>query len=179
MTTYQYFELICGRPDTSPVPGNGDPQSLSDALEDVFSSESGLLVMQWNGLFVPLSYKYDVSWMTRDAIGMVEQLMDGAHEVEVNFPSSGFNADWRVLVEGDRVVVHAEWRDVVGSLLDLLRDRSPLTYDRDAFVAEWQNLFSVVQTAIDFAGLDRALVYDYDRLEQLALSKRNEPQSDD
>ncbi len=164
--TYQHFQLICGQPGVNDVPLPGERLSMSDALEDLFSADSGLLVMQWNGIFVPLDYKYDVSWILSDVLGMLEQLMDAQEgdPISVSFPSNGFNADWSIMVAGSSAVVSADWRQVKGSLLGLLTDRSPLTFELRRFLDEWLALLHIVVRSLNTAGFGSQHVYDYDRL---------------
>lgn len=168
---YQHFELICGCPETLSPQTPDERMSLSDALEEVFPAGTGLCVMQWNGLFVPLSYKYDVSWILADALDMVERF-DAEQEptsFNVSFPSNTFRVDWRVVADEGTVSIDPVWHSVLGGLSELLRERSPLSVPLSSFLAEWRHLFAVVLRAIQESGLRSEYVDDYDRL--VALSQ--------
>ena len=171
--SYQHFELVCGHPETHGPSTVVDQLSMSDALEEVFLTDTNLLIMQWNGVFVPLSYRYDVSWIIVEAVEMVEKLIaapDGT-VVDVRFPSNTFNVGWEITVRARELSIEATWDSVIGSLTDLLRARSPLRIGLADFTSEWRHLFAVVDRAMTETQLPVSLVDDYDRLANLALFK--------
>jgi len=167
---YHHFELICGRPETlEPGPQN-EVLSLWSSLEDVFRADTGLCTMQWNGIFVPLSYKYDVGWILLDAVAMVERLVadDKDLDLDVLFPSNGFHVAWHLSRRSGEISIDAEWRSVIGGLADLLRERTPLKVESERLISEWRHLFAVVVRAVEASRLDPSRIEGFDRLNDLA-----------
>jgi len=155
-----------------------DSLSLMDAIEEVFPSSTNVLVLEWGGVSVPLSFKYDVSWILLDAIEMIEQMLSASTlgVVSVLFPSSSFQVEWEITaLEDDGIEINATWNSVAGSVEGLLADRSPLRTEASAFIAEWRHLFAVVVRAIDEAQMPVEMIQDYDRLLKLSLAKHPDP----
>ena len=173
--SYEHFALVCGHPETLTVSRPADSLSLSDAVEEVFPSNTNLLVLQWDGVSVPLSFKYDVSWILLDAIEMIEQMLSASNPAIVTayFPSNSFQVEWEIsALEDGGIEINATWNAVAGHVAGLLADRSPLRTDASAFVSEWRHLFAVVVRAIKEAQMPVEMVEDYDRLSRLSLAKQ-------
>lgn len=172
-----HFALVCGHPETLVVPTPPARLSLSDAVEDVFVSSTNLLVLEWNGVSVPLSFKYDVSWVLLDAIEMVEQMLAARPPTTVaaSFPSNSFQVEWEIdLAEDGGVEINAKWNAVGGNVAGLLADRSPLLTTASVFVTEWRHLFAVLVRAIGEARMPVEMIDHYDRLLPLARFKQED-----
>lgn len=171
--SYQHFELICGCPETLSLGAQRETLSLSSALEEVFPAGTGLCVMQWNGIFIPLSYKYDISWSVVDALDMVEQLANTSQprEIQVSFPSNTFRTDWQVVADKEVVSIEPVWHSVLGGLAELLNERSPLCVPLAGFLSEWRHLFSVVLGAIDRSGLQARDIDGYARMKAMSQQR--------
>ena len=48
-----------------------EDETLSDAVESAFLSDSENAILVWNYVNVPLSYKYDISYMIDDILNLL------------------------------------------------------------------------------------------------------------
>jgi len=71
--------------------------SLSDAIQTVFPLEAEYALIVWNWVYIPITYKYDLSLMTEDIIGLIELMMsERSGNQTIQWPSSTFAATWSV-----------------------------------------------------------------------------------
>ena len=132
-----FFEIKPGVPRPGEIAG-GAADDLSDAVQTAFPLETDDAIVLWNGVAIPLSYKYDVSIILEDVIGMLESCRIGAaRTIYVNFGSDTFNADWTVQLREDSVAVTAVWNSVVGDREAELNKCSTLVINRDDFTSQW------------------------------------------
>jgi hypothetical protein len=54
-----------------------DDEDLCEAVETVFPLEAECMVMVWSGVYIPLSYKYDLGVMLADIIEIMRGVRDG------------------------------------------------------------------------------------------------------
>lgn len=132
-------------------------ESLSDALQTVFPLETERAILVWNGIYVPLGYKYDWSLMVDDVIDMCDSvLMRASGTREIHWPSGTFAAVWRLTWDPVDVQVESEWSRVVGNTESLLNNSSVVSMERGAFLAEWRRPLEVAAEALVRAGYSRA-----------------------
>ena len=51
-------------------------ESLSDAIESVFPLNTENAILVWNYISIPLSYKYDISYMIEDILQLLDELQN-------------------------------------------------------------------------------------------------------
>ena len=131
--------------------------TLSDAMQDIFLLSTECMVLNWKGVVVPLSYKYELSEMTQDIVEMLAAVRAASHGAySVQWPSSGFLAHWLLSWDHETLTVDARWTSA-GGLEHILNQRSPLCTSRDAFCAEWKKPLLTILLAVRGAGYDSAL----------------------
>lgn len=59
------FYILAGNPRVQSIE-NSDDKSLSEAIETVFPLNTEYAILSWNYISIPLSYKYDISYMIDD-----------------------------------------------------------------------------------------------------------------
>jgi hypothetical protein len=136
--------------------------SLSDAAQTVFPLEERAL-LEWNGLTLPLSYKYDISVMLEDIVEMVVAV--GKTEsglFQVDWPSSGFPFHWTIKWDASEVEVHAQPRHEPGAV-DLM-GREWVRVERGAFLGAWQELLITVLSCLEGAGYNNLQISGWARL---------------
>jgi hypothetical protein len=128
--------------------------TLDEAIESSFPRETEDAILVWSNVYIPLSYKYDISTIIVDVLRMLEQLVtvsQGSWSVE--WPSNTFAARWELSWQGEHLTVEASsWRSVVGDTEALLRARPRLELERTEFVREWKELLRTVAMALEAAG---------------------------
>ena len=143
-----------------------EDDTLCDAIQTIFPLDTEVALLVWRNVYVPLNYKYCVSFLVDDIIAMIDQLMgaaDGRWKLE--WPSNDFAATWEFQWHDDHLEIDTQWRVVVGGTEDLLRQRPKLEISLAAFLGEWTKLLVTVLEALRAAGYDEATL---PRLKQLA-----------
>ena len=144
------FEIQAGRPRTI---GRYDPmdESLAEAFNTVFPMNAEAMMLIWNGIYVPINYKYDLGVMIDDVLLMCDRVLtsdDG--QSRINWPSNTFDATWSLTWEGGIISIGAAWRSVSGNVVALLS--SSLVLPVEDFVAEWKQPLRVCCDALVDAG---------------------------
>lgn len=130
-----------------------DDASLSDAIQTVFPMDTERMLMVWNGIYIPLGYKYDVSLMVDDILDLCSNIfavIEG-HQ-RVCWPSNTFAAAWDVRWGSDMVTIEAQWNRVVGGTEAMLNERSCISIPQEDFLAEWKRPLEIVDDALRNAG---------------------------
>src|SRR5438067_2089483 len=132
---------------------DADDASLSDAIQTVFPLEAEYALLTWNWIYVPLSYKYDLSLMVDDIIALVEAMTseEGGHK-SIRWPSNTFAATWNIDWKGGEATITATWECVIGSTEGLLNSRPIVVVGFRDFVREWRRPLEVVTSALESAG---------------------------
>ena len=124
-------------------------------------------ILAWNRIYVPLSYKYDVSELADDILRLLESMLAEARgALVVEWPSNTFAAKWTITWEVAVTTVRAEWRDVSGGVVSLLASHDSISVPTREFLAEWKSLLVVVERALKDAG------YTEDQLTGLGQLRR-------
>lgn len=122
---------------------NAEDETICEAAETVFALDSEQAFLNWNGVYAPMSYKYDIGVMANDIVRMVRSLRENhSGKLWVEWPSNTFAARWELTWEGDRLHIHAEWRSVTGHTEPLLRERCDLETLKENFRCEWKMVLS-------------------------------------
>ncbi|MBC2256441.1 hypothetical protein HCB46_13390 [Listeria ivanovii] len=130
-----------------------DDYDLSTAIETIFPMLTEDAILVWNHIYVPLSYKYDISCMMEDIIKMINSIrLSLSGELEIRWPSNTFESTWHIKWEAGVITVTAFWETVVGDTVDLLNAKNKLTMETGKFMNEWKLLMSNVLEALLFSG---------------------------
>ena len=132
---------------------SADDASLSDALQTVFPLYNEAAILVWNGVYVPLDYKYDLSVMIQDLLDLLSSILESPSGAKVvDWPSNTFAARWRVEWSGSMVSVRADWRTVVGGTEALLQARPEVSLSTSEFTSEWKMVLENAERALVGAG---------------------------
>ncbi|MBK9260816.1 MAG: hypothetical protein IPM54_13480 [Polyangiaceae bacterium] len=132
---------------------DADDQSLSDAIQTVFPLEAEYAVLVWNWIYIPLSYKYDVSLMVDDVIGLIDAVLSNSTGKRViEWPSNTFSATWNVEWSAETTTIDAQWHSVLGETESILALRPKLVVATVDFISEWKRLLEIVANALKDAG---------------------------
>lgn len=111
--------------------------------------------MTWNGVYIPLGYKYDVSLMTDDILNLCHDMLARAEgHRRINWPSNTFSTTWDVRWRSDVVSIDTRWNRVVGGTEGVLTERQSLSVPRRDFLAEWRRPLEIVSNALRCAGYE-------------------------
>ena len=131
-----------------------EDETLDEAIETVYPLQTESAFIVWEHVFIPLSYKYDISVMLSDILKILEALMTSSEgEHIVHWPTNTFAAVWRMHWKNEHMTIHAEWRELVGGLETLLNSHNkPLTLNKHNFLCEWKQILCNVMNALTGAG---------------------------
>ena len=138
---------------------SADPvdQTLCDAVQTVFPLDTEVALVVWRHVYVPLGYKYCVSFLVDDIIAMIERLTASSEgNWQLTWPSNEFAADWRFEWSGEQLRIRSTWHSVVGGTEEMLNQRSEIHLGRQEFLAEWKKLLLTVDDALSAAGYTEA-----------------------
>lgn len=130
-----------------------DDQSLSDAIQTVFPLETEYALIVWNWVYIPLSYKYDISMMAEDLIKLIELMFSkesGSRTIQ--WPSNTFASTWSVEWNNETTTVKAEWDCVLGETEPVLATKPIILLRTADFINEWKRLLETVGEALTAAG---------------------------
>lgn len=145
---------------------DSDDATLTDAIQTVFPMDTENAVLAWNNIYVPLSYKYDLSVMTDDIVQLCEEMLASPHGVRlVHWPSNTFTASWEFVWSSEVVAVKARWACVTGCLESMLSSKPSISIPVEDFVAEWKRPLEVIRAALDLAGYTPAQIAGIRRLD--------------
>jgi hypothetical protein len=139
-----------------------EDETLAEAIETVFPMEAEYAFLVWKGVYIPLSYKYDLSFLVDDVIVVLEEMLANARGSRVvAWPSNTFASVWNITWDED-VTVNAQWDCVLGAVAPLLASRPTITVPKAEFIAEWKRPLLVIERALRSSG------YDVEQLPALA-----------
>lgn len=152
-------------PPTQPGVKEPADTNLGEALESCFPYLLDGARLHWNGVPVPLSYKYDLSIIVHDVVDLVRQLRTGTQgNFSLCWPSNTFQASWSVEIAAGRVRVTASWYSVSaqdGPLEDVLNAAPVVEAEQAAFMAQWVALLRFAHQRLIETGYTLEELEDY------------------
>ncbi|UOQ70187.1 hypothetical protein [Hymenobacter cellulosilyticus] len=126
-------------------------------------------LLHWNGVSVPLSYKYDLGIIIHDIIFLVQQLRTSLMgSFTICWPSNTFRVNWQVAVVAGCVRVTASWESGYAPV-DALNASPVVETDQATFMAQWVALLRFANQALIDTGYTAGDLEDYGLLvEELA-----------
>ena len=120
-------------------------ESLADAVEDMFPLETEDAFLVWNHIYVPISYKYDVSYMIEDIVCILKKIQTNETGcMSVHWLPDTFRCDWEIEWSHEEIGIISHWESTVGNLEDLLNSKGSVKMPVDRFVSEWKKLLGIV-----------------------------------
>lgn len=157
---------------------NAEDKSLSDAVESVFPMNTENAVLAWNFISIPLSYKYDISYMLDDIVDLLCALhRQASGEKTIHWLPDTFRSDWAIRWHDGEIEIRAHWECTAGHLERLLNERGTVSLAIADFESEWREVLRVVIRGLENAGYDaeriagmEELMRQYGRLRRNRLS---------
>jgi len=69
------FYIQASNPKSQDKVETGDG-SLADAIENTFLLNTENAILMWNYICIPLSYKYDISYMIEDIVSLLSEMQN-------------------------------------------------------------------------------------------------------
>ena len=145
--------------------------NLSDAIQTIFPLETEYALLVWNWVYVPLTYKYDLSLMIDDVIELIEEMISNpSGNRTIHWPSNTFASSWRIEWDGGKTSVVAEWMCVLGDTEAMLAMKPKVMLESSEFIEEWRRPLEVIAAGLCSAGYNATNLPGFERL-QMVVSK--------
>ena len=138
-------------------------ESLSDAIESVFPLNTENAILTWNYIRIPLSYKYDISYMIEDILQLLDELQNKEKgELRINWLPDTFRCDWLIKWSAENMEIQSRWECTVGHLENILNQKSNMELSKDVFISEWKRVLGIIITGLKNCG------YSEDKIQHMA-----------
>jgi len=138
-------------------------ESLSDAIESVFPLNTENAILVWNYISIPLSYKYDISYMIEDILQLLDELQNKEKgELRINWLPDTFRCDWLIKWSAENMEIQSKWEGTVGHLENILNQKSNMQLSKTLFISEWKRVLGIVITGLKSCG------YSEDKIQHMA-----------
>lgn len=118
---------------------NREDKTFSEAIESVFPMKTENLIIYWKHIAISLSYKYDISYMIDDILVILQEIqMNKMGSVLIHWLPDTFRVDWRLKWDDERIVIDAEWQNVVGNIEEILIQQGQVELSKENFICEWK-----------------------------------------
>ncbi|KAB1438069.1 hypothetical protein [Candidatus Galacturonibacter soehngenii] len=114
---------------------------LSTAIESTFPMRTEKAIMVWNNIYIPLCYKYDISYMINDVIDMLKVLREKQEgKIVIHWLPDTFRSDWTIVWKDDTVDITSFWGNTVGNVSEMLNCQAIVSMNKIDFINEWKQL---------------------------------------
>lgn len=141
---------------------------LREAIEDIFELETEDAILNWNGVSIALSYKYDFSVIIDDLVEMLETIQSSSNGNHmVSWSSNTFLATWNLTWDKHLITCTATWNSISGNIEDVLTKTGNISLPVEEFLAEWKKPLERVIAGLKQAGYKPKSLVHLEKMEQL------------
>lgn len=138
---------------------NPNDECLAEAIESTFPLFTENAILVWNHISVPLSYKYDISYMINDILTLMNMMQKvNIGEWTIHWLPDSFRSDWFIKWNRDDVQIVSQWESTVGHLENILNQKNSVKLSKDYFFSEWKEVFGVVIRGLIHCGYNKSKV---------------------
>lgn len=128
-------------------------ETLADAIESIFPLETENAILMWNYISVPLSYKYDISYMMEDILLLLNALQNReSGEIIIHWLPDTFRCDWTIRWDTKKLDIQSQWENTVGHLERLLNESPNISLLKSDFIREWKSILGIAITGLKCCG---------------------------
>ncbi len=158
------FEIQINNPTILSI-NEEESMSLEDAIECIFPLETENLILIWNNINIPLTYKYDISIMVLDFIKILNFIKDDRSlNLEIHWASNTFASVWNFNKINNSVYIRTEWNNVIGGTIEMLNKRNENTFETNEVEKEIRKLLDYLKYALEKSGLNCNMIEDFEKL---------------
>lgn len=158
------FAIQVGNPRVNMKVDDEDTK-ISEAIESIFLLDTEDLIMIWNNIRIPLSYKYDVSYMIDDILLMLKMLSsEEVGNLSIQWLPDVFRCNWNINWNKDEISIEAQWENIIGHLEELLNKYNRISMNTDDFIYEWKALLSILCNRLTQCGYKETALIDMNKL---------------
>ncbi|MCI8780736.1 MAG: hypothetical protein HFH70_08685 [Lachnospiraceae bacterium] len=146
---------------------NPEDENLSDAMETIFPLYTESAVMMWNHISIPLSYKYDISYMMDDILYLLEDLSQvNEGKRRICWLPDTFRCDWDIVWGKGQIEITSNWESVTGNLEGLLNANNKIFLKIIEFMSEWKQVLYIVLQGLKNNGYMEDMIINLDKLSE-------------
>ncbi len=135
---------------------NSEDIQLSDAIESIFPMNTENAFLVWNHIYIPLSYKYDLSYMIVDINKLIYSIMNNeSGKLYISWLPDTFRTDWNVEWNSEYVCIISHWDYTIGHLESLLNKNNRINIRKTDFINEWKELICILIRGLIKCGYDK------------------------
>lgn len=158
------FAIQVGNPLVNMKVDNEDTK-ISEAIESIFLLNTEDLIMIWNNIRIPLSYKYDVSYMIDDILLLLKRInSEEFGSLSIHWLPDVFRCDWNMKWNKDEIYIEAQWENVIGHLEELLNKYDRISMNKYDFIYEWKALLNILCNRLAECGYKETALVDMNKL---------------
>ncbi len=147
---------------------NSEDETLDECVETCFLLNTEMAIIEWLGVYIPLSYKYSISTILNDILIMLQTLLNKKNgALDITWPSSDFNARWIISWKNDNLTIIAKWNSVIGNTEDMLNKLDAVNINKSEFLYEWKKLLEIVINGLFKCGYDESQINDISLLKSI------------
>jgi len=145
---------------------NNEDEKLSEAIETIFPMLTEEALIIWNTIYIPLNYKYDVSYMIEDILYMLKVLSENPKEgiLRINWPSNTFACEWNLAWNKGALTINSVWHSVLGHTQQLLNKSNKIETSILEFLSEWKMVLEVLIKNLEQCGYSNKNLKDMSAL---------------
>lgn len=132
-----------------------EDKKLSEAIETIFPMMTEDAFLVWNHIYIPLNYKYDVSYMIEDILSMLKRIRDIKGEIKINWASNSFACSWILVWNKDDLNINTSWNCVTGNTEELLNSFNNVKINKTEFICEWKMILGVIIENLEKCGYNK------------------------
>lgn len=130
-----------------------ESSTIAEFLEEIVPLQTESCIMAWNGSYIPLSYKYDISIIFDDIVFIVKEILRSeAGVINIDWPSNTFFARWNISWHDEMVEITAKWINIAGDIEHILNKKNKIKMNKIDFLAEWRGLIVKVHEMLCASG---------------------------
>ena len=142
-----------------------DDEKLSEAIETIFPMMTEEAFLVWNTIYIPLNYKYDVSYMIEDLLNMLRYLRREVNgEMKIDWSSNTFACEWFLTWDEKMLRIKANWKSVLGHAEELLNKSNEIYIGKTLFISEWKMLLEILIENLQQCGYNIKNLMGMDKL---------------
>lgn len=140
-------------------------KTLSEAIETTFLLNTENAILMWNYISIPLSYKYDISYMMEDILEILNNLQNKEKgEIIIHWLPDTFRSDWIIRWEKEKLEIYTQWESTVGNLEKLLNEKPNISLLKNHFIREWKSILGIVIKGLRNCGYDTKKIINMNQL---------------
>lgn len=148
-----------------------DDETIAEALQSIFPHDTEMAFLKWNYIYIPLSYKYDISIIAVDFINLYEFLHDSRKEyLVINWPSSTFVSKWEIFKDGHNLKIVSKWEEVLGEVSGLLNSDNILLIKTNELYLELEKILLFLKKSLEINGYNNNNLLDFYLFEKINLT---------